>query len=128
MRTLLVALSLLLASPSLANEIKIRLECPTCTADGVVGYTIRLGDKAGGPWTTRVQTYPIVPPDEDGIVTLPFNSFGLAPGTYYDVIEAFNLDSPSPPSNERILIIPAPPLQLLNTSAVVALLWLRGMA
>jgi hypothetical protein len=127
MRILLIALSLLVAAPVSANEIAIRLKCPTCTADGVIGYTVRLGNQAGGPWTLRSQVYPITPPDEDGIISLPFDATGLPPGVYFDIAEAFNLDATSPPSNERTIIIPTPPVQLLNTSAIAALLWMRGM-
>ena len=117
---------LFLSSASQANEITIQLKCPKCAAEGIVGYTVKLGITQGGPWDLLTRTYPIIPPDSNGVVTLPLNA-DLPPGTYYDIIEAYNLDTQSPPSNERTIIVPSPVEQLLPT-ALTALLWMRGTA
>ncbi len=130
MRALLLALLALIALPVQANEIieTIRIQCATCDAQGVVGYTVRMGTTSGGPWDVRSQTYPVMPPDTDGWIYLPFSIEGLPPGVYYDVIEVHNPDATSPPSEERTIEIPNAPVQWLGNAALGALLWLRGLA
>jgi len=122
---LLASLLCLVSSLASANSVSIQWRCPTCAADGVIGYNVRLGTTPGGPYPIT-QTYGAVQPAPDGIVTVPFSLQGLPPGKYYDVIEAFNLDTTSPPSPvEREIIVPEPVEQLLPSAMALALLrWL----
>jgi hypothetical protein len=126
---LLTTCLILLASLSAsANSADIMWRCPTCAADGVISYTVRVGLTSGGDYNIKTQYYTNVEPDSDGVVTVPFDFTGLPPATYYEVITNFNGDMDSAPSPvERTIIVPSPVEQLLP-SAMLALVWMRGWA
>ena len=128
MRLALLTLALLtLATTAHAQATKeVRIQCPTCNAEGVIGYVVSVGVTDGGPYDLRSRTFPVLPPDANGIIELPGVWDGLGPGTYHSVVSAHNLDTPSPLSNERVFVVPQPPVQLGNESALWALLALRG--